>query len=399
MMRIALISLHTPTATNFKGASALPYHLLAFRAKDTEVEVWSYNLNGCSARQIEESESRLGVKIHVVKKPGIIRFMSPAPVRLFLPKPILGYLSLPDDVYKSIVDYLSGIQSALWIYGEDIAGVANQFDEFPTVITTPDCEAMYYHRVLAMKGIPTSTKAILRYTLMYHRYAAMAARYPIRSNLKYHVVGKEDALFLKKMNQRADVCFIRHPHYDIANLQHCDVSAKERIKILIAGRYDFAMAQAVDEAIEAMKILPENVKNKYTFTFLGKGWEKCVDALTGAGCDVKFKDFVEDYAAEVSSHHIQLTPVAVGTGTKGKVLDAFANGLMVIGTPLALENIAVENGKECVEYSDGAELAQWLIRLANEPSIINDIAKAGKEAVIREHGREKIANEFFHLFK
>ena len=72
---------------------------------------------------------------------------------------------------------------------------------------------------------------------------------------------------------------------------------------------------------------------------------------------------------------------------------------MVIGTPLALENIAVESGRECVEYSDGGELARWLTRLANDPLTINSIAQAGRETVLREHGREKIAEEFFHLFE
>lgn len=67
MMRIALISLHTPTATNCRGASALPYHLLAFRPENVDVEVWSFNLNDCTAEQIEDSESRLKVKIHIVK--------------------------------------------------------------------------------------------------------------------------------------------------------------------------------------------------------------------------------------------------------------------------------------------------------------------------------------------
>ena len=159
------------------------------------------------------------------------------------------------------------------------------------------------------------------------------------------------------------------------------------------------MAQAADEAFEAMKALPQNIKDRYLVTFLGKGWEIWGEDLKKSGFEVELKDFVDDYAAEVSSHHIQLTPVAVGTGTKGKVLDAFANGLMVIGTPLALENIAVESGRECVEYSDGGELARWLTRLANDPLTINSIAQAGRETVLREHGREKTAEESFHLFE
>ena len=398
-MRIALISLHTPTPTNCRGASALPYHLLAFRPKEVKAEIWSFNLNCCTAKQIEDSESCLGVKIHTVRKPGWLKFISPAPIRLFLPKPMLGYLSLPDNISTDITNYLRGEESAIWIYGEDIAHLANIFGNIPAVITTPDCEAMYYHRVLAMKDVPTMTKPMLRYALMYHRYASMAARYPARDNIKYHLVGKEDALFLKRMNKAANVCFIRHPHYDLSNLPHNEASTGEKVRLLIAGRYDFTMAQAADEAFEAMKALPQRIKDKYLITFLGKGWDASGIELSKSGFDVELKSFVDDYASEVSSHHIQLTPVAVGTGTKGKVLDAFANGLMVIGTPLALENIAVENGKDCIEYSDGYELAQWLTRLADEPASINAIAKSGKESVLREHGREKVAEEFFHLFE
>lgn len=399
MMRIALITLHTPTPNNCRGASALPYHLMAFRPKDVDVEVWSFNLNGCSARQIEESEARLGVKIHIVKNPGWLRLIKPAPIRLFLPKPILGYLSLSDNVYADIISYMNGVKSALWIYGEDISHIANRFNEVPIVISTPDCEAMYYHRVLAMRGVPTKTKLILRYVLMYNRYASMASHYPTRKGIKYHLVGREDAMFLKRMNHAADVYFIRHPHYDISDQPYAEVLGCERIKILVAGRYDFTMAQAADETFEVLKRLPQNIKDRYLVTFLGKGWEIWGEDLKKSGFEVELKWFVDDYAAEVSSHHIQLTPVTVGTGTKGKVLDAFANGLLVIGTPLALENIAVESGKECIEYSNGCELTQWLIRLAQAPSIINNIAKAGKDAVLRAHGREIIAKEFFNLFE
>lgn len=79
-------------------------------------------------------------------------------------------------------------------------------------------------------------------------------------------------------------------------------------------------------------------------------------------------------------------------------MDAFVNGLMVIGTPLALENIDAVRGSECVEYRTGRELNEWLTRLAGQPEMINQIAKAGNEAVLQRHSREKIAKEFFDLF-
>lgn len=399
MKRIALISLHTPTATNFRGASALPHHLMAFRPDDVALEVWSFNLNGCTPEQIRTSETALGITIHIVGRPSWFRYLSPAPVRLLLSRPVLGYLPLPENVRTEIRSYLKGSDSALWIYGEDIARMAKLFTGVPVVVSGPDCEAMYYHRMLSMKGVPTSVKSIFRYALMYHRYAVMASRFPVGSEIKYHLVGDEDARFLRQLNSAADVRFIRHPHYDLSEHLRSSASDKDPLKILVAGRYDVTMARAADEAFEAMKSLPLSTKERYKITFLGKGWGDMANMLKTAGYDVDIKGYVDDYAAEISSHHIQLTPVAVGTGTKGKVLDAFSNGLMVIGTPLALENIAVESGKECVVYRDGVELADCLNRLAHEPSTIEEIARAGKEAVLREHGREKIAREFFSLFE
>ena len=399
MTRIALITLHTPTPNNFRAASALPYHLSAFRPKNTELEIWSFNLNGCSAEQIEKTERELGSKIHLLPRGRKMSFCSLAPARLLLKKPLLAYLTLKPEAQAEISSYLSRKKSALWIYGEDIAGLTHLFDNQPTVITTPDCEAMYYHRVLAMSGIPSNKLSLARYTLMYHRYARFTATYPTGSHIKYHLVGKADRNFLKMLNPAADAYFIRHPHYDITQLQRSYASDGKPIRLLLAGRYDFYMSRAVDEAISAMTRLPRSVKEKYHITFLGKGWEKSRNQLTEAGYTTDLKTFVDDYATEISTHHIQLTPVAVGTGTKGKVLDAFANGLMVIGTPLALENIAAESGKECVEYKSADELTEWLENLADKPLLINEIAKAGMEAVLRSHGREKIAEEFFSLFE
>ncbi len=399
MKRVALITLHTPTETNFRGASALPFHLLAYRPEGVEMQIWSYNINGCSDEQIAESEQKLGVKINRIPQPRWLRLLKTPPARLILSKPVLCYLPLLTKTTADIKDYLCGHESAVWIYGEDIAHLAKKFEGYPIVITTPDCETMYYHRVLAMKGIPQSPSRIARYSLMYHRYAKMAAQSPAGPKIHYHLVGIEDARFLKKLNPLAQVVFLPHPHYSPSLLPKQEIKPDEPIRLLVAGRYDFAMAQAVDEALQAISSLPQHIKDRYFITFLGNGWESCYGYIKKAGFSTELKGFVKEYAEELSLHHIQLTPIAVGTGTKGKVLDAFINGLMVIGTPLALENIAAERDNECIEYTEPEELRQWLIRLANNPTEINTIAKAGQKAVLREHNRGKIAQSLFELFK
>ena len=266
-MRLALITLHTPTETNLRGASALPYHLLAFRPKDVEVEIWSFNLNRCSEEQVKRSEKELGVKINLIPRQKYMRFLHPAPVRLVLPKPMLAYLALSKSTISEINKFWGEDSKELWIYGEDIAHLANEFKGVPIVITTPDCEAMYYHRVLETKGIPISKKAIVRYSLMYHRYAKTASNYPTGDKITYHLVGKEDTLCFKRLNPKATAVFINHPHYSLSKFKPAAIKPGEKIKLLIAGANNFTMAQAADEAFEAMATLPQTIKDSYLITF------------------------------------------------------------------------------------------------------------------------------------
>ena len=101
----------------------------------------------------------------------------------------------------------------------------------------------------------------------------------------------------------------------------------------------------------------------------------------------------------IRKHDIQLTPIAVGTGTKGKVLDALANGLLVVGTPFALENIAVENRVSCVEYHSIKELLSTLVEIPHNVEKYEKMAERGREAIFVEHGRRRISQQLMDLFK
>jgi hypothetical protein len=49
---------------------------------------------------------------------------------------------------------------------------------------------------------------------------------------------------------------------------------------------------------------------------------KHVEKLENKGFEVSHITFAPDYIEEICKHDIQLTPISIGTGTKGKVLDA-----------------------------------------------------------------------------
>ena len=98
------------------------------------------------------------------------------------------------------------------------------------------------------------------------------------------------------------------------------------------------------------------------------------------------------------SYDIQMTPISVGTGTKGKVLDALANGLLVIGTRYALENIQVENGVSCIEYRNVNELLDILYDIPYHISRYEEIAINGRKAVLSHHDSFKCSHRLFQIF-
>ena len=164
------------------------------------------------------------------------------------------------------------------------------------------------------------------------------------------------------------------------------------------------MKQSADELLQYICNVVDNdkvnfLKEKYTFTFLGKGWEKHVEALKEAGYEVEHIRFAPDYIEEIVKHDIQITPTAIGTGTKGKVLDALANGLLVIGTPYAMENIAVKNGESCIEYRHPEEVIDVLMGIPNNVQKYEQIAEKGRKQVLTLHGKCVVSQQLFGIFR
>ena len=108
--------------------------------------------------------------------------------------------------------------------------------------------------------------------------------------------------------------------------------------------------------------------------------------------------FAPDYIEEICKHDIQITPISIGTGTKGKVLDALANGLLVIGTPYALENIAVKHGESCIEYHKPQEVIDALMDIPQHREKYESMAAAGCEMIMNCHAPAKVSEELFTIF-
>ena len=395
-IKICLITLSTPTFNNVGSASALPYHLIlgAKENKDVEFVIYSFNINEIDAEGIKQTEQQLGAKVHLLSKPLWLQWMFKMHLlllRVFLGRPLWSYLTLPAWALADIRAYKP---DKVWVYGEEIARLAKHFDSSRTVVTMPDCESLYYYRLLELPWISLDLRKILRYSFAYWQYKRMEHTDSIQG-VTYHFVGKADADFYQRFNPDAHVVFIPHPLYAH---RPKDISFhRPRIRLLFAGRYDFYCQHGSDKALQAMMNRANELYDHFEVTFLGKGWLSWADKLSGAGFTTQHIPYVKDYIEELQRHDIQINIIDVGTGTKGKVLDAISNGLLVIGSPLALENIAVKDGESCVQCIDYLELPNLLKNIVLHSDKYEKMAETGLRTALAEHGRRKRALELFGL--
>ena len=397
MMRICLITLSTPTYNNVRSASALPYHLIigAKEQGDIDFEVYSYNINEIDAVGIAETERALGVKIHLLKKPWWMIWMFRlhlGMLRVLLKYPYLSYLRVPGETIKKIK---SSNPDIIWIYGEEIAGIAKAFDGIKRIVTMPDCESMFYYRMLRQRWATKHLSQILRYAFAYWQYRSMERR-NCHANVIYHFVGEADAEFFKNINPASNAIFLRHPLYAFNELKKIAFS-EPKIRLLFAGRYDFYCEHGSNELLDAMLGRKQDLIKKFEITFLGKGWEAWNERLKTAGFVSSHIKFAPDYIEELQKHDIQINAIDVGTGTKGKILDAISNGLLAFGTKYALENVAVRNGESCVQYSTVEEAMDRLMDICAHRNEYEQMAEDGRRLILQEHDRSKIANLLFGI--
>ena len=399
--RIILITPITPFKENLRGVSALPYHLLIHRQQEdekVEVEIFSFNTNQLSKEQISQSEVELNVRIHILKERRWMRWMFLSRlhpiVRILMSHPFSSYVRLSKKELENIqAQHADGI----WVYGEEYAPLLKQFPNTRRVLLGPDSEALYYYRLLGQRFIFKDTWNLFRKFLMYPKYLKIEKELPADKSITCCVVGEADANFLKRVNPDIQAEFLRHPHYEISTSK--EIKFHTPIRLLIAGQNNFYMQQGVEEWIPEMINACSELKVHYAITFLGRGWEQAVQKLSRAGYTVTHIPFAPNYTEEVQRHDIQLTPITVGTGTKGKVLDALANGLLVIGTEYALENIAVKNGVSCLQYETPQEVTVLLKDVVDNVPTYEQIAATGRHCVLQHHSRRTIAKDFFSLFQ
>jgi glycosyltransferase involved in cell wall biosynthesis len=98
---------------------------------------------------------------------------------------------------------------------------------------------------------------------------------------------------------------------------------------------------------------------------------------------------VDDTFPEIARARIVVAPLRAGSGTRIKILEAWAAGRAIVATPLAAEGLAVEDGTNIMLAADAAEFAGSVSKLLKDLNGRQRMGAAGRQTFERRYTWER----------
>ena len=108
---------------------------------------------------------------------------------------------------------------------------------------------------------------------------------------------------------------------------------------------------------------------------------------------------VDDMAVSLSAASVYVCPMVSGTGIKNKLLEALANGLPTVATPLATRGMHLAIGTDVIVDETPEGLATAVVRLLDDSDLRQSVASAGQRYVHDQHTWESVAAKYLDVYR
>ncbi len=115
------------------------------------------------------------------------------------------------------------------------------------------------------------------------------------------------------------------------------------------------------------------------FHLIGSKAPEQVRALDGNG--VRFHGFVKTLDPWLDGCRLAVAPLRYGAGIKGKVNMSMSRGQPVVATPMAVEGMFAESGRDVLIAETAEDFAAAIVRLYQDEELWNRVSAAGLENV------------------
>ncbi len=111
---------------------------------------------------------------------------------------------------------------------------------------------------------------------------------------------------------------------------------------------------------------------------LGKGASQ-MQSLLASTRNLQIVADPEDAMMEIARSLVAVVPLTTGTGTRLKIIEAWAAGCPVVSTSIGAEGLAFRDGIDILIHDDPGDFAASVSRLVDNPAAAGSLADEGRQ--------------------
>lgn len=211
------------------------------------------------------------------------------------------------------------------------------------------------------------------------------------------VVSEEDAVALREVNPDLHVSVIPNG-VDLEGFAPRPAIARQAGRLLFTGALNYPPNVATARFV-AEEVMPKVLSRQPSarLSLVGRDPGEIVERL-GELDGVDVVGPVDDMGDALAVGAVYVCPMVAGTGIKNKLLEALANGLPCVASPLAIRGTDLTHGLD-VLVGDGAdEVADLIVELLVDDDLRLQLGEAGRKYVADHHSWSSVANRFSRIY-
>lgn len=106
-----------------------------------------------------------------------------------------------------------------------------------------------------------------------------------------------------------------------------------------------------------------------------------------------------DSAEAFAPGSILAVPLRIASGVRMKILEAWARGVPVVGTPAAVAGLEAEDGRELLVAADARDFARAVARLHREPDLVQRLVEEGRRARLERHDPARVVADLLAVYE
>jgi len=264
----------------------------------------------------------------------------------------------------------------------------------PKVLGNENIEYLIYQRYLSQKNL--LVKSALSYEVWKMKRYEQKNWQKADLNL---AVSDSDAEIIRKESSKE--CVVIPNGVDIAHFQkktkNKSLTVDSPLLLFVGDFKYFANQDAISFLVK--KIWPEVKKElpQAKLWLVGKNSDRLAEIPKDS--DIIVDDQIDDIREAYNKADLLVAPMRIGSGTNIKILEALSVGLPVATTPVGLEGIKAEKGKEIVVAHKSEEFARKIAELLSNKKRYQKISRAGRRLVEKDYDWSKITFKLEKAYK